>query len=93
MWPNVVVEWLTLLHIRKIPGSNLGPETGYPHWRFSLISSVPPGECQDSTLKFSHILSMSSFTYHPLVASVVAVSVLAIRLKVCGSNTAEAMDV
>jgi hypothetical protein len=29
--PNVVVEWLTpLLHIRDVPGSNLGPETGYP---------------------------------------------------------------
>jgi hypothetical protein len=29
--PNVVVEWFTLLlHIRDIPGSNLGPETGYP---------------------------------------------------------------
>jgi hypothetical protein len=29
--PNVVVEWLTLLlRIRKLSGSNLGPETGYP---------------------------------------------------------------
>jgi hypothetical protein len=28
---NVLVEWLTLLlNIREIPGSNLGPETGYP---------------------------------------------------------------
>jgi hypothetical protein len=27
--PNVVVEWLTLLlHIRKDPDSNIGPETG-----------------------------------------------------------------
>jgi hypothetical protein len=25
---NVVVEWLTLL-LREVPGSNLGPETGY----------------------------------------------------------------
>jgi hypothetical protein len=26
-----VVEWLTyLLPIREVPGSNLGPETGYP---------------------------------------------------------------
>jgi hypothetical protein len=29
--PNVAVEWLThLLRIRKVPGSNLGPETRYP---------------------------------------------------------------
>jgi hypothetical protein len=28
---NVVVERLTLLlHIREVPGSNLGPKTGYP---------------------------------------------------------------
>jgi hypothetical protein len=29
--PNVVFMWLTLLiHIWEVPGSNLGPETGYP---------------------------------------------------------------
>jgi hypothetical protein len=29
--PNVVAEWSTLLlRIREIPGSNLGPQTGYP---------------------------------------------------------------
>jgi hypothetical protein len=29
--PNVMVEWLALLlHIRKVPGSNLGLQTGYP---------------------------------------------------------------
>jgi hypothetical protein len=28
---NVLVEWLTLLfHIREVPGSNLGLETGNP---------------------------------------------------------------
>jgi hypothetical protein len=28
--PNIVVEWLTLLlRIRKVPVSNIGPETGY----------------------------------------------------------------
>jgi hypothetical protein len=27
---NVMVEWLILLlHIREVPGSNLGPEIGY----------------------------------------------------------------
>jgi hypothetical protein len=41
--PNVV-KWLTrLLHIRKVPDSNLGPQTGYPD-RFSWFSSVSPGE-------------------------------------------------
>jgi hypothetical protein len=29
--PNVMVEWLALLpHVREVPGSDLGPETGYP---------------------------------------------------------------
>jgi hypothetical protein len=28
---NITVEWLALLLcIREVPGSNLGPETGYP---------------------------------------------------------------
>jgi hypothetical protein len=53
--PNVVVEWFTrLLRIREVPGLNLGPETDYPVWSFSLFSSVPPGECRSSTLKSGH---------------------------------------
>jgi hypothetical protein len=48
--PNSEVEWLTLLLcIREVPGSNLGPETGYPLW----FSSVPPGECHDSSWKLN----------------------------------------
>jgi hypothetical protein len=39
-----------LLHISEGPGSNLRPETGYPDWWFSCLSSVPPGRCQDITL-------------------------------------------
>jgi hypothetical protein len=31
-----------LLHIREVPGSNIGPETGYPD-RFPRFSLVPPG--------------------------------------------------
>jgi hypothetical protein len=32
----VVVEWSTfLLRVREIPGSDLGPETGYPDRDFS----------------------------------------------------------
>jgi hypothetical protein len=49
--PNVVVEWLVLLLcIREVPGSNLGPETGYPDWDFSWFFSVPPEKFRDSTL-------------------------------------------
>jgi hypothetical protein len=34
--PNAVVEWLIiLLRIKGVPGSNLGPETGYPEGNFS----------------------------------------------------------
>jgi hypothetical protein len=34
--PNVVVEWWSfLLRIREIPGTNLGPETGYTGCGFS----------------------------------------------------------
>jgi hypothetical protein len=30
---NIVVEWITFfLHIREVPGSKVGPETGYPDW-------------------------------------------------------------
>jgi hypothetical protein len=30
--PNAVVEWLTLgVRVWEVPGSNLGPETGYPY--------------------------------------------------------------
>jgi len=34
-----MVEWLTLLlRIQEVPGSNLGPETGYTDWGFSWFS-------------------------------------------------------
>jgi hypothetical protein len=39
--PNVVVEWLTLLlRIREVPGSNLGPDTGYPDRVFVIFLSL-----------------------------------------------------
>jgi hypothetical protein len=52
--PNVVNEWLTFLfRTQEVPGSNLS--TGDQlSWGFSWFSSVPPGKCQDSTLKLSH---------------------------------------
>jgi hypothetical protein len=53
--PKVVVEWLKLLlHNREVPGSNLGPETGYPDRGFSWFSSVNTCECWDSGLKLGH---------------------------------------
>jgi hypothetical protein len=39
--PTVIVEWLTLIGIRKVPGSNLGPETGYPDWGFFVVFLSP----------------------------------------------------
>jgi hypothetical protein len=71
---NVVVKWLTLLlHIQKVPGSNLGLETGNPVWDFFTFFSVLPGKCRGSTLILGHnfpfpkILSTSSFTCHSFV--------------------------
>jgi hypothetical protein len=49
------VEWLTvLLCILNVPGSNLGPETGYPDWFFLWLSPVPTGKCSDSRAKLRH---------------------------------------
>jgi hypothetical protein len=36
--PKVAAKWLTLL-IREVPGSNLGPETGYPDRFFVFFLS------------------------------------------------------
>jgi hypothetical protein len=37
---NVTGELLThLLRVREVPGSNLGPENGYPYWFFVLFLS------------------------------------------------------
>jgi hypothetical protein len=64
--PNVVIEWLKhLLRIRKVPVSNLVPETGYTE--FFVIFPVPAGTFQDSTLNKAtiasfHILSNSVIT-------------------------------
>jgi hypothetical protein len=48
---NVVVERLALLfRIQKVPGLNLGPETGHPDWCSSWISSAPPDKYRDEIL-------------------------------------------
>jgi hypothetical protein len=37
-----VAERVTLpLRIQDVPVSNIGPETGHPHWGFSWFSSLP----------------------------------------------------
>jgi hypothetical protein len=48
--------------IRKVLGSNLGPENGHPDWGFSRFFSVLLGECRDCTLKLGH----DSFLPNPL---------------------------
>jgi hypothetical protein len=61
--PNVVVEWLSLLRIRKVQGPNIGPETGYPEGFRDFL--VPPGKCRDSTLKIrTRPLPSKSFPNH-----------------------------
>jgi hypothetical protein len=49
--PNVVIEWLTLLRVQEVPGSNLGPGDWLSWLSFFVVFSVTPGECRDSTLK------------------------------------------
>jgi hypothetical protein len=36
------------------PGSNLGPEAGYPDWGFSWFSLVLPGKFWGNSLKLGH---------------------------------------
>jgi hypothetical protein len=52
--PNVAIEWILLLRMRQVPGSYLGPDTGYPDGGFTWFSLVRLGECQDSTYKLGH---------------------------------------
>jgi hypothetical protein len=43
-------EWLALLlHIREVPGSELGPTTRYPE-RFFVIAIILSGKCLDTIL-------------------------------------------
>jgi hypothetical protein len=59
--PNIILNTTAhgrvvtlLLHIWKVPDSNLSLETSYPE--VSWFSLVPPGECQDNNLKLGHFL-------------------------------------
>jgi hypothetical protein len=62
------VEWLTLLlHIREVPSSSLGWDTGYPNWDFSWFFSVPPSKVRDSALNLAttaSVLKSFQFTIH-----------------------------
>jgi hypothetical protein len=71
---NVVVDRLTLLlRIREVPGSNLGPETGYPESGRSWFSSIPPDECRGNSKNYATTASFEilpihySRTYHPFI--------------------------
>jgi hypothetical protein len=51
-----MVEWLIfLLHIREVPGLNLGQNTGYLDRELSWLSPVTPGKRWDITLKLGHL--------------------------------------
>jgi hypothetical protein len=64
-----------LIRILEVPGSNLGPETGYSEPDCASFFSVPTGKCQDSTLKLVHdhffpnpfrfIIHLSAFHWMP----------------------------
>jgi hypothetical protein len=78
-WPNIAFDCLALLlRIQEDPGSNHGPETGYPDWGVSWFSSFPPWKFWDSgptwirPRQFPSI-SRSLFINHPsLDASIVS---------------------
>jgi hypothetical protein len=42
----VVQQLPLLLRIRRVPASNLSPETDYPDWGFSSFSSITPSKCR-----------------------------------------------
>jgi hypothetical protein len=52
-----------LLRIREVPGLNLGQESGYPDWGFWWFSSVPTGQCRDSTLNLGHRFLPNPFQF------------------------------
>jgi hypothetical protein len=41
----------TTVSYSGVPGSNFYPQNSYPEWQFSEFSTLPPGECRDSTFK------------------------------------------
>jgi hypothetical protein len=67
---NVVVECSTLfICVCVVPGSNVGPLTGYPEWQFLLLAPVPVSECRSCTCLASNC---GSFLPHPVQLHVTA---------------------
>jgi hypothetical protein len=65
------VEWITLLRIQEVPGSNLDPETGCPEVFCGVPQSLQKNagivsQNLTTTASFS-VISNSSFTYHPSI--------------------------
>jgi hypothetical protein len=56
--------WAVIMLLLGVPGSNLGSETGWPHWGVSWFSSVPPGICRDGTSISPRQLLTTSFPCH-----------------------------
>jgi len=54
---------ITHLHIQKVLGSYLDPETGYPDWGFSCSSPSPEGKFQDSMLNYRITASCVILSY------------------------------
>jgi len=56
-------------YLRKLPRSNVGRNTGYPNWSFSLYSFILLAKCRDTT-RWGHnrfqIIFNFSFTSHPI---------------------------
>jgi hypothetical protein len=67
--PNILVQWLILLRIREVPGTNLGPETGHPDWRFLSPSRQMLGSSSPS---FSFSCSSQLEHRAPFGVSVIA---------------------
>jgi hypothetical protein len=72
---NFVVEWLALLLcIREVPGSNLGPETGYPDWGFpqsfqantEIVPFIRPRPLSSTSFSIHYSLSSSHSTLYSL---------------------------
>jgi hypothetical protein len=70
---NAAAKAVTLLlRVRNIPGSSVGPHTGYPNRSLSWVSSLPLRKFQGSTLNQAmiascKILSSSLFINHPII--------------------------
>jgi hypothetical protein len=49
----MVVQALTrVLYTQKVKYLKFDPETDHPDWRFSCVSSFPPGKYMDITASF-----------------------------------------